>query len=351
MRVGLVGFSGSGKTTVFRALTGLATSPGSAARGAISIGMIKIPDERIDFLARVYDTKRTVFAEIGFVDVAGPPPENAGHGLDAMLVQAMRDADALAHIVGAYASNDIASDEGVAREVASFAAELVLTDMMQVDKRLERVRKEGAKAGHPERDLLERLYAHLEEGHALRTLSLTEDQWKRLAGYHFLSQKPCLVVLNVAGAAASASVPAAVQQQADAHAMPVMVLAGEAEAEIGELEPAEQTAFLSDLGLDAPARTRFITASYRELDLISFLTSGPDECRAWSIKRGTRAREAAGKIHTDIERGFIRAEVIAYTDFHAHPSEAECRQHGKLRLEGKEYVVQDGDIVTFRFNV
>jgi len=191
----------------------------------------------------------------------------------------------------------------------------------------------------------------LEAGRALRTLSLPADERRALAGFAFLSLQPLLVVMNVPEAEAGRPLPADVAARARAEGAEGLVLSAPVEAELSQLEPADRAAFLADLGLEASARDRFIRASYALLDLISFLTAGEDECRAWPIGRGTTAVKAAGKIHSDIERGFIRAEVIGWEDFARHGSEVKCREAGRLRLEGKDYVVQDGDVIHFRFNV
>src|SRR5437870_9831373 len=236
-----------------------------------------------------------------------------------------------------------------AADVEGFGAELVLADLAVVEKRLERVKKE--KGHERERALLERLVPALEAGTPLRTVALAPEERSQLAGFAFLSLRPLLVVLNVPEGEAAAPVPADLGARAAAAGAEAMSLSAQLEAEIAELEPGDRAVFLKDLGLTEGARARFIRASYALLDLISFLTAGEDECRAWPIRRGTTAVKAAGKVHSDIERGFIRAEVIAYDEFMRLGSEARCREAGKLRLEGKDYVVQDGDIVHFRFAV
>jgi ribosome-binding ATPase YchF (GTP1/OBG family) len=218
-----------------------------------------------------------------------------------------------------------------------------------VEKRLERLKKE--KGHERERALLERIMPELEAGRPLRVLGLGAEERTQLAGFAFLSLRPLLVVQNVAESEVAAPLPPEVASRAEAEGAEALVLSARVEAEVAELEPEDRAAFLADLGLAASARDRFIQASYGLLDLISFLTAGEDECRAWPIRRGTTALKAAGKIHSDIERGFIRAEVVRFEDFVRYGSEAKCREAGKLRLEGKDYIVQDGDIVHFRFAV
>jgi GTP-binding protein YchF len=346
MKVGLTGFPGAGKTTVFTALTGLDAPPGGSAP---SLGVIKVPDQRVDALAQIWKPKKTTYAEITFVDF--PPARSASERrtvLDAAAVAQLRDADALVEVVRGFPDLAGAAPTPVA-DLDAFAAELVLADLGVIEKRLERLRKE--KGHEREKALLERVVPALEAGKPLRMLGLAPEERTQLAGFAFLSLRPLLVVLNVAEAEAAAPLEAEVAERARAEGAEAIALSAGLEAEIARLDAGDRAAFLADLGLAESARARFIRASYALLDLVSFLTSGEDECRAWPIRRGTTALKAAGKIHSDIERGFIRAEVVAYDDFIRLGSEAKCREAGKLRLEGKEYVVQDGDIVHFRFAV
>ncbi|MEK7706044.1 MAG: DUF933 domain-containing protein [Myxococcota bacterium] len=349
MKVGIVGFAGAGKTTVFNALTGLRAETGFGAKEKANLGMIKVPDARIDFLASVHQPKKTTFAEIAFVDVAGPGVGGPERGLDAKIVAPMREAEALVHVVRAFANPTLNRSPQPERDLVDFDAEMVFTDLVQVDSRRDRLQKEGKKT--TELALVERLHAHLDSGAPLRMLALAEAELQALAGFRFLSQKPCIALVNMADRDVAKDLSPSLVEAARARGVTTIAMAASAESEIAELEAADQKAFLADLGLEAPARDRFVRTAYAQLDLISFLTAGPDECRAWTIKRGTSARAAAGKIHSDIERGFIRAEVIAFEDFRQHPSEAKCREAGKLRLEGKDYIVQDGDIMHVRFNV
>ncbi len=345
MKVGLTGFPGSGKTTVFAALTGLRAAAGERKA---QIGTIKVPDARVDTLAKIHQPKKTTFAEVTFVDF--PPPVHATRKavLDADMVTALRDADALVQVVRGFP--DVAGAAAApVDEVQAFSTELALADLAQVEKKLERAKKE--KGSDREIALFTRLQQALEQGTPLRTLGLGTDEQTQLAGFAFLSLRPLLVVLNVPEAEVAAPVPDAIASAARAAGAEALVLSAPVEAEVAELDAGDRAAFLADLGLAESARDRFIRASYALLDLVSFLTAGDDECRAWPIRRGTVARKAAGRVHSDIERGFIRAEVMAFDDFVRLGSEAKCREAGKLRLEGKDYVVQDGDIVHFRFAV
>jgi ribosome-binding ATPase len=348
MKVGIVGLKGSGKTTVFNALTGLRADTGFGAKEQANLGMIKVPDPRVDFLSSIYKPKKTTLAEIGFVDVAGPDEADT-KGFGQKLLAPMREAEALVHVVRSFANPALKESVDMLRDLKAFDDELVLTDLMQVDAKRDRLQKEAKK--NQESALIDHLHAHLDTGAPLRQLALSEAELSLLSGFRFLSIKPCIVLVNRADNEARAALPDAIQSEAKGRGLTVMQMAARAEAEIAELEPADQKAFLADLGLTEPARDRFVNTVYAQLELISFLTSGEDECRAWTIRKGTLARKAAGKIHSDIERGFIRAEVIAFQDFEEHPSEGKCREVGKLRLEGKDYVVKDGDIIHFRFNV
>lgn len=349
MQIGLVGYCAAGKTTVFNALTGLQADTGFGNKEQANLGNIKVPDPRIDFAADIFQPKKKTYAEIAFVDVAGPEGGGQNKGLDARITDEMRRAEVLVHVVRDFESVQVDVPPDPMRDLIDFESELALSDLMQVDTRLERLRKENKNT--PERTLLERLHAHLESGAPLRTLGLTDEEKHRVVGFAFLSLKPCILLVNRAEAEAAAGVPAALEAEALERGLTALAMAASAEAEIAELSPEDQASFLEDLGLEGSARDRFIQTAYAQLDLISFLTVGEDECRAWTIERGTTAKAAAGKIHSDLERGFIRAEVIAYDDFVEHRSEAKCREAGKLRVEGKDYVVRDGDIMHIRFNV
>jgi GTP-binding protein YchF len=353
MKVGLVGFAGSGKTTIFNTLTGLTAEVGGyGAREKANIGVIKVPDHRVDKLAEIYNPKKKTYAEISFVDVAGPQAEDAEQthsGLDPKLVQHMREADALVHVVRAFDNPMVSQPADPARDIRSFDDELMLTDLVQIENRITRLKKEKDSAR--ENELMERLKAALEHEQPLRDLELTHEDLGLVAGFRFLSLKPLLLLINQPEEAAADGVSADIQALADSKKLRAIAMSGKVEMEIAQLASEEQREFLQDMGIAEPARDRFIRAGYSLLDLISFLTSGEDECRAWPIKRGTTAHKAAGVIHSDIERGFIRAEVTRFEDLVELGSEARCREQGKLKLEGKEYVVQDGDVVHFRFNV
>jgi hypothetical protein len=346
MKAGLVGYAQSGKTTLFNALTGQHKG-GAGGRGQVNLGAIKVPDPRIDALSALFKPRKTTYAEMQFVDVPGPAGK--GSGLDADALRALAEVDSFCLVVRGFPGFD-GTPGDPERELRDFDAELVLHDLGIVEKRLERMRREHQR-GTTEQLELERLHVHLDQGKPLRLLRWTDAEEKELAHYAFLSRRPLLVVVNVAEDAAAAPPPPGVEAAARERGSEVLSLCAAVEAEIAQLAPAEQPEFLASLGLSEPARARFIRAAYHLLDLVSFFTVGEDEVRAWPIHRGDKAPRAAGRIHSDLERGFIRAEVVRYDDFIALGSESRARQEGKLRLEGKEYVVLDGDILNIRFAV
>jgi len=341
MKIGLVGFPGSGKTTVFNALTGLAAETGmGAARGKTNLGVVKVPDPRVDGLSRLYSPKKKTYAEITFSDVgAQAGGGGSARGLDRQVLNAMREVDALCQVVRSFEDPTQSEAAAPLREIADLEAEMILADLELVEKRLERLKKEKGKPR--EIEALTRVQAQLNAEKPIRELSFGEEDRTIFSGFRFLTEKPLLLVLNVDEGKLAEPPPRP----------GMVVLSAKVEQDIAQMSGEEQVEFVKALGLDEPAKNRFVRAAFALLDLISFLTAGPDECRAWPIKRGIAAQRAAGKIHSDIERGFIRAEVIRVEDLLALGSEAKCREAGKLRLEGKEYVVQDGDVINFRFNV
>jgi GTP-binding protein YchF len=350
MKVGIVGFQGSGKTTIFNTLTGLSAEVGYGSKDRANVGVIKVPDARVDRLGEIYAPRKLVFAEISFVDVAGPEGDRAGDekGLDPRIVQHMRETDALVDVVRGFESPMLAAVPDPSRDIALFEEELILTDLVQIERRIDRLKKE--RDSQRERELMERCHAHLEAERPLRSLDLTAEERTTLAGFRFLSLKPMLVLLNVPEDRIADGVPTEVAKVCHARGLEVIAMCGRAEMDIAQLSPEEQAEFLADLGIAEPARDRFVQAAYRLLDLVSFLTAGPDECRAWPIPSGTTAHRAAGTIHTDIEKRFIKANVVRYEDLVELGSVARAKEAGKLRIEGKEYIVQDGDVIEFQHN-
>ena len=350
MKIGLVGFPGSGKTTVFNALTGLSADTGAgAARGKTNLGVVKVPDPRVDALSKLYTTRKKTYAEVTFSDVAAGATGSA-RSLDRKVLDGMREVDALCQVVRAVEIDSAPEPAAPMREVRDLDAEMILADLDLVERRLERIKKEKAKP--QEEQALVVIKAHLDAEKPLRSLTtLDEAAWAQFSGFRFLTLKPLLLVLNVDESAVAAPPPVEIVAHARAAGLGLVQLSAKVEQDIAQMSPDEQREFISALGLTEPARDRFLHAAFALLDLISMLTAGEDECRAWPIKRGTIAHRAAGKIHSDIERGFIKAEVIWWEDLIALGSEAACRSAGKQALQGKEYVMRDGDVVNFKFAV
>ena len=339
MKAGLVGFPGSGKTTLFTAITALHKAGGTQ----VHLGAIKVPDRRVDQLAALYKPRKVTYTEMRFADIPGP----RGKGMEGESLRALADVDALCLVLRGFPAADGAAPEPL-RELRDFDAELVLSDLALVERRLDRLKKEHAGKVSGEFHELSNLLAHLEAGNPLRTMSWSEAEQREMAHFAFLSRRPMLVALNVAEADAASPFPPDLEAEVRARGAEALALSAQVEADIAELDPAEQPAFLESLGLKEPARERFIHAAYHLLDLVSFFTVGEDEVRAWTIHRGDKAPRAAGRIHSDLERGFIRAEVAHYDDFMAAGGEVKARERAKMRLEGKEYVVKDGDILHVR---
>ena len=350
MKIGITGFPGTGKTTIFNALTGLAAETGPGARQKENMGAIKVPDPRVDELSRLHASKKTVYAEVVFVDVAGTPgAAPSGQGLEPQVLAAMRQCDVLVIVLRAFDNPALPDAPNPVRERDAFLTEMILSDLGPLENRKERIKKDAGRKD--EVALLDRCIAHLEGEAPLATLSLTPAEWAQLSGFGLLTTKPLLYLLNQAEEDFTGELPADVAALAASSGAEIMPISGKIEMDIATMAPEEQAEFLEALGLTTSARDRFVQRAYALLDLISFLTTGEDESRAWPIARGTNAQHAAGKIHSDIERGFIRAEVVAYDELVALGSEKKAKDAGKMRLEGKEYVVHDGDVINFRFNV
>ncbi len=360
LRAALIGFPSSGKTTLFQLMTSAKDAP--RGKGDVSIGISRVPDARLDALTLLYKPRKRVPAIVEFTDLV--VAARAGASAQALVdVAAYRNADALVHVVRAFRDASIPHPAGPvdpARDAQAMEDELILADLGVVERRLERIEKDLKKARttelEKEGDLVQRCRAALEEGTPLRALELPPEDLKRLRGFQLLSAKPLLLVINLDEADLSdigANVARAAQHTGLtdflAHAATgAVALCGKIELEIAQLEGPDARAFLSDLGLSESGLDRVIRATYDLLGYFSFFTVGEDECRAWSIARNTPAQLAAGEIHTDIQRGFIRAEVVSYDALVARGSMQACKEHGEVRLEGKEYIVRDGDIINFR---
>jgi GTP-binding protein YchF len=343
MKVGLIGSRGAGKTTIFNMLTGLQAQVGRfAGKEEVHLGVIKVPDRRLDKLAEIFKPKKTTYAEIRFTDF--PPIEEEGLKANNALLAQMREVDAIALVLG-----DFEAGADPRRQLNDHLIEMILADLAIVENRRNRLMKEK---GRPQEEaLLERCAKALENEESLRNLTFTPDEENLLSGFGFLSRKPLLALFNRGEDKAGQGLGANYSRELESRGLEGLSLSGKVEMEIARLDEPDRQAFLQDIGIDEPARDRFIRTSYRLLNLISFFTVGEDEVRAWTITQGTVARKAAGKIHSDMERGFIRAEVIAYDDFVLCGSEAKCKDAGKLRLEGKDYVVKEADLIHFRFAI
>ncbi len=346
MKVGIIGLTKSGKTTVFNALTGSSAQTGTFGVQKANLAVIKVPDKRVDFLSSIYKPKKTTYAEISFVDVPGPSDANASPLGGTQTIDLIKGVDTLAVVVRAFdrAAGDVVDP---LKEFQAIESELIVLDLIVLEKKLERLEKEHKKG--TEHDLVKKCKSALDEEKPLRDLDLEETETKPLSGFQLLSLKPVLIVANT-GEDASIDLTA-LKEFAAARSIPLVDFCGTIEMDIAEMSPEEQAEFLEGMGIAESARTKFIRAAYELSNLISFLTVGEDEVRAWTIKKGTLAPQAGGKIHTDIGRGFIRAEVISFEDFRAIGSMVKAKEAGKVRLEGKQYEVQDGDIINFRFNV
>jgi hypothetical protein len=345
MRIGLTGFAGSGKTTVFNAMTGQNVPVGFG--GEVRLGTVKVPDERIDKLSGMFKPRKTTYAEMTFTDIPGE--HGAEKGLSRKSLQQIRDLDALCLVLRDFDNPALEGEANPAADVEAFHAECVLADLEVVERRLERAKKDKMDAR--EHAAFETMKAMLEQEAPLRALSTAELNRDLLKGIGLLTDKSLLVAINRSEDAAAEPMSPEMRARLDALHAAGLVLSASVEAEIASLAPEDQAAFLADLGLSEAALARFIRAAYGLLDLISFFTVGEDEVRAWPIRRGMNARQAAGRIHSDLERGFIRAEVMPYDVFMRYGSEHAVKEAGKFQVEGKDYIVQDGDILSIRFNV
>jgi ribosome-binding ATPase len=366
LRAALIGFASSGKTTLFQLMTSVReTARAAHGKGEASIGISKVPDARLDRLTAMYNPRKRVPATVEFSDLAATG--GAGGAKALVDVAAYKNADALVHVLRAFDDPAIPHPSGAvnpARDAQAMEDELILADLGVAERRLERLEKDLKKTKtadlEKERDVIVLCRATLEDGKALRALDLKGEDLKRLRGFQFLSAKPLLIVINLdeTELAKGGDSATRIDRAADAAGLTsflsraetaAVAVCAKIELEIAQLESTDAAAFLADLGLTESGLDRVIRASYDLLGYISFFTVGDDECRAWSIPRGTPAQLAAGEIHSDIARGFIRAEVVGYDALISRGSMASCRDHGEVRLEGKEYIVQDADVINFRF--
>lgn len=362
MKIGLTGLPTVGKTTFFNLLThlDLETSTFSSGKTEAHIGTAKIPDDRIDFLSAIYKPKKTTYATLELIDLPGlVRGSSAGMGMGNQFLEAARKVDALVQIVRAFDNENVVHVEGEVnplRDIDTINAELLLADLGIIETRIERIEvsKKINSIMREELEVLKKCRDALEEELPIYSLDLTDQEKEHLKTFNFLSVKPMLLVINIdEEQLAGGEYPQKEElyRYSREKGMPIMEICAQVEVEIDRLEEEDKKLFMEETGIGEPGIDRLAKTIYQYFGLISFLTAGEDEVKAWTIKKGTTAHKAAGKIHSDIERGFIRAEVVKYTDLKELGSVQKAKEKGLYRLEGKEYIVQDGDIINFRFNV
>ncbi len=358
MKIGILGLSNTGKTTIFNALTGLdiPVTIYPNVEGEPNHGIVNVPDERLDRLSEIFEPEKTTHANVEYIDYLGLTRGDAIQ--NRKVLDMLKDVDAILHVVRVFEDDAVVHPLGGVnpeRDMETLETELIFSDLELVEKRLERMeegKKRGKKPDEKERDALIKCREILEGEKPLRSGEFSPEEMTSLRHLQFITFKPEVVILNLGeGDLGSEKTDVLLEKIRSITGDPVIPISGKIEMEIAQLDAGEREEFLRDLGIDEPGMTRVVKTCYSHLGLVSFLTVGKDEVRAWTIKKGTPALEAAGKIHTDIQRGFIRAEVISYDDFIKTGSMAEARKQGLVRLEGKTYEVKDGDIINFRFNV
>jgi len=356
MKLGIIGLPQSGKTTLFNALTrGNAPVGFSAGKIEMHTAVVDVPDPRVDKLSGLFNPKKTIYAKVTYVDIAGLDGSAGASGISGALLNQLTQLDGFIHVVRCFEDENVPHIHGSvdpARDLVAMDNEFILNDLITVERKLERLDEEHKKGGGREKSVIEteialfkRFHEALSAEKPLRDIEITHEDEKSMAGYGFLSRKPILVVLNVAEGQTGPALDYPHQHSK------VVALQARLEMEIAQLPPDEMADFLKEYNIEEPSLNRMIRLSYDLLGLQSFFTVGPDECRAWTTRMGATAPEAAGEIHTDLQKGFIRAEVVHYDDLIECGGMNEAKAKGKLRLEGKEYIVKEGDIVHIRFNL
>lgn len=364
LRAGIVGLPNVGKSTLFNALTatrGAESANYPFSTTGVNVGVVNVPDERLEPLARIAKTTKIVPATIEFVDIAGlARGASKGEGLGNQFLHHVRETEVIIHVVRCFEDENVVHVDDTIdprRDIETLNLELVLADYGSVEKREERVSKQiksGDKAAKEELELLQKLKAAFEDGKPARLAGLTDDEKKRAYHLFLLTMKPMIYAANVSESDLSkpeTDFIRQVREHAEGEGSDYVVISAQLEADLVDLEPEERPAYLESAGVTETGLGKLIRSAYHTLGLISYFTAGEKEARAWTVKKGAKAPEAAGVIHSDIERGFIRAEVTAYPELIACGSPQAAKEKGKMRLEGKEYVVQDGDVMLFRFNV
>jgi len=356
MRLGIIGLPQSGKTTLYNALT-RGSQPTGIATGKIEVhtAVVDVPDPRVDHLSAMFKPKKTIYAKVTYADIAGLDGSAGKSGISGVLLNQLTQMDGFIHVVRVFEDENVAHLSGSIdpqRDIEIMDSEFILNDQIAVERKLERLADERRKGSGRDKltidreiGLFERLRDRLNEEIPLRDVKISSEEEKMLAGFGFLSRKPVLIVLNLSEGQTAPDIKYPHQRSQ------IVALQGKLEMEIAQLPPDEMELFLEEYGIEEPSLNRMIRLSYDLLGLLSFFTVGPDECRAWTVRRDATAPEAAGEIHTDLQKGFIRAEVVQYDELAALGGMTEAKAHGKLRLEGKDYIVKDGDVINIRFAV